>query len=80
MSHWRKIVVDDKEYRWVVGSHHLVVQDADGVRIITCTAAEAKGISLYEWERGHLKGTQDGMLRPSEVSSLIKRITNVSSV
>lgn len=70
---WRKIVVDEKEYRWTGGSAYVVVQDTNGKRVLGASACEIKGITPDVWERGKWKGTSDGMITPGEVAAFIKK-------
>lgn len=70
---WRKITVNNKEYRWR-GSYHVVIQDSEGKRVSppTLTAPQVKRITPDEWERGKWKITESGMLRPSDIKDWIE--------
>lgn len=71
---WRKIVVNDKTYRWT-GSGNVVIQNAEGKRVSPpfLPAAEIKGITYDQYERGQHKRTTDGMLTPRDISTYIKQ-------
>lgn len=71
--HWRKIVVDEVEYRWAGGDAYVVVQDSNGKRVCGADVCEVKGITAEAWEVGHWKGTSDGMITPSEVADFIRK-------
>ncbi len=73
---WRNIVVDGKPYRWR-GSGFVVIQDGNGKRVggPRVTAAQVKGITEHDWERGCWKRTCDGQLRPVEIAAFIAEVT-----
>jgi hypothetical protein len=78
VSSWRKIVVDGKNYRWR-GSSFVIVQDENGRRVAAGNATEIKGLTWNDWERGHWKRTNDGMMRPGEVAAFVRLSLTLAS-
>lgn len=68
---FRRIVVDNKIYRYVVGKTGTIVIRSDDKKFVT-DVTEVKGISFESFDRGKRKKTKDGMVFPSEIERWIK--------
>ena len=67
---WRKIIVDNTEYRWKCGRSFVTVQTAAGKRVALSPCDIVVGLSIEEWERARRKGY--GSVFPSHIETLIK--------
>lgn len=70
---YRKIVVDEKEYKYKVGRGSTNIRDLETWKSISVSNHILKGITPNTFERGQHKKTSDGMVLPSEVSKWIKK-------
>lgn len=67
----RLITVDGIRYKWFCGSSYVTCRSEAGVKFCD-TAANVKGITNSDWERGQRKRSGDGMVTPQEVSAWIR--------
>lgn len=66
----RRIMVGSTLWKWQCGRSDVVAYSEHGQKLMSKPWL-LKCVSLEMWERGHRKGTQDGMLTPGEVASWI---------
>ena len=67
---YRKIVVDDIEYKWVFGRTAIVIRDADGAVVAKPQVTDITGLSWDDIERGTYKGYFH--LTPKDVADWIR--------
>lgn len=67
---WRKIVVEEQEFRWRVGSGCTAVI-TDGNKSHSVDGPALTGRSWDTIERGQNKKTSDGMILPSHIAKWI---------
>ena len=67
---WRKISVDDTEYRWRYGSSFVVVRDATMRTVLRMHTHEVVGMRADEYDRACWK--KYGQVTPRHIASVIQ--------
>lgn len=74
--HWRKIVVRDVEYTYLIGVWYLTVKSPDGQVFME----DLRDVTGRDIERGRWKKTSDGMVEPHHVAAFICKTLKANSL
>lgn len=70
---WRHVHVDDEAWDYRVGGGLVIMRDPTGF-IYKALLSEVKAVRHDLIERGRQKGTEEGMILPSEIAAYVKQL------